>query len=489
MADSEGHRAAVSRLRVWRAPALLAMLVLLSHAYFYNGAQWNHNARFDTVFATVEGHRPLFAIDPFIVDAQRGVNTGDWSFFQGHYYSNKAPGPALLGIPVYALLSTVERALGVDPTANQPALLNAYFIHLAVTVLPLALASIFGWFLFKGLSGSRTSALLCALVLFWGTLLLPYATQLWGHCSAAAGVLIAFAAFERAGRIWPLVCGAAAGWATLCEYSCGIVVVALGVGYLVRRDWVSAARFAIGGVPAAALFGWYHTVCFGAPWRIANQFINPLFRDQAGLFSQLQPGALAGLTIGADHGLLVFSPVFVLVPFGVTFLWRSDHRPLCMVVLLSLVGFAAMNMTFNGWHGGHCIGPRYQIPVLAGYVILLAKLPAWKWLRSLTVGLWAVGALNMATATWFSASFDPAERRPPLQTFRQWTAETATGMNRLHPYPGQIRLQPRSFQTKLQHFNWGELLGLSGLASILPWIALTTGGWWLLWRDVRSGAG
>lgn len=88
----------------FRRPAnAIFLAVLLCCGWFYAQGGWNQNARYDMIYSFVEPGTPdflSFRIDHFLVDAQKTVNTGDWAFHDGHYYSNKAPGASLLGIPV-----------------------------------------------------------------------------------------------------------------------------------------------------------------------------------------------------------------------------------------------------------------------------------------------------------------------------------------------------------------------------------------------------
>jgi hypothetical protein len=455
-----------------RVVVILAAALLISHAYFYNGAQWNHNARLDMIFATVEGGAPLFSIDSFISDHRAGKNTGDWSFFQGHFYSNKAPGSSLLGIPAYFCFYHAERLVGVDPAAPGPALWNAYLVHVLVTVVPLVLSLPFALFLFLRLSGGRLRwAVFCTVSLYWGTFLFPYATQLWGHCTAAAFVIVALSLFQRCGVRTPLAVGACSGAAVLCEYSCAIAVCAIGVGYLVRRDLRSFGTFCLGGLPALGLFAWYHTVCFGAPWRIANFYINPIFQDDAGLFSEFYAEAIYGLSFSGFHGAFRFMPVLLLGLLLLPLTGRNRDRVFCVVCVLMAGGFLAMNLTFNGWHGGYCIGPRYQIPVLIAYVVPLCWLPGYRWARAGAVLLSAAGIVCMSLIAMISASYPENARLSPLRAYTGWFWDMVTGRgSRLHPFPGQIRDQASSEVYQLQHFNWGELVGLQGAASALPWV-------------------
>ena len=83
-----------------RARALLIAAVLfISYAYFYEGGGWNQNSRFDLIRAIIE-QRTLR------IDAYHG-NTEDKALYQGHYYSDKAPGLALLALPAVAAVRPI----------------------------------------------------------------------------------------------------------------------------------------------------------------------------------------------------------------------------------------------------------------------------------------------------------------------------------------------------------------------------------------------
>jgi len=71
------------------------LIVFLSIIYtFPCWADPNQNSRLDMAFAVVEDGS--FQIDRFV------WNTVDYAKVGDHYYSDKAPGTALLGIPIYA---------------------------------------------------------------------------------------------------------------------------------------------------------------------------------------------------------------------------------------------------------------------------------------------------------------------------------------------------------------------------------------------------
>ena len=95
---------------------LLFVLLFVSYAYFYQAGGWNQNSRFDLVRAITNEH--TLNIDPF------KLSTCDKAFFEGHYYSDKAPGLALTAVPLVAVVRPVMRAFGGDPESGQTAVVE-----------------------------------------------------------------------------------------------------------------------------------------------------------------------------------------------------------------------------------------------------------------------------------------------------------------------------------------------------------------------------
>ena len=92
-------RAESTNRLVKRRALLILAVTFVSYAYFYEGGGWNQNSRFDLVRAIVE--QGTLRIDAY------HENTQDKSFYQGHYYSDKAPGLVLLALPAAAIARPV----------------------------------------------------------------------------------------------------------------------------------------------------------------------------------------------------------------------------------------------------------------------------------------------------------------------------------------------------------------------------------------------
>lgn len=487
---SDSATAAVRR--PWGLRACVFALIFCSGAWFYNTYNWNQVSRYDAIFSFVEpgsGDFLSFRIDHFLPAPGLGINTGDWAQNPAHslhFYSNKAPGCAFLGVLAYLPLYWLERAAGASPRSHGWTLVNSYLLNLAVSVLPLALAGLAALGLFGRFPGVGPRLALSAVAaLFLGTLLFPYATQLWGHGTAAALVVMALYFLRRGedGDPWDLAyCGLLAGAAVLCEYSCAITVASIGILLLCRRDWPRLAPFCLGGLATLVLYGLYHYDAFGSPFTTANFHNNPPFRaaDRAGgVFGGLSLEALWGLSFSPYRGLFYCMPVLLLCFPAGRGPWRGLAGRWRWLALANILGYFLMNLSFNGWHGGACLGPRYLIPSLPFYILfILPALPGWlagPRRRAWTAAAGLLLLLSVANMSVIAAvsPLGTQERQPPWDNpLALWYR--AYALDQFHPWRiNPIRLDrpfPREFERG--SYNLGEILGLEGRSSTLPWLAL-----------------
>lgn len=382
MNESCGSQMAGARLRT--ASLAWIALVLLAGSWFYNGADMNQISRYDTIFSFVEPGTPdtgSFRINR-IITAGGGPNTIDWANNPAHdrnYYSNKAPGPMLLGIPVYWALYHGERLAGLRPESPRVTVWNCYLLNLILTVLPLALSAAYFFRILEGFApAARWWPTVLTALLYFGTLLWPYATQLWGHATAAAFIVIALWFQTRQTQRGSAWSGFFIGWAVLFDYGAGITLVSFPVWLALERRWRALPAFLVGGLLPLALFGTYHTICFGGPLSLASLYNNPGFSTPGAVAGQFALShwrdAFWGLTFSPFRGLWYHMPFLVLTLPGLLAVRRLG-RPrlnLAAICLLNMTGYFLMNLTFMQWHGGACTGPRYQIPALPFHVLFLA---------------------------------------------------------------------------------------------------------------------
>lgn len=435
-------------------------------------------ARLNSIFSFVEPGTPdhlSFRIDRWLLgrtkDGRPVLNTEDWAFKDGHFYTNKAPGATMIGIPVYFILFHGERIFGVNPDGFAAAAINAYVINFFVSILPLALAALVMVELLMLFGLTPRGAVFLSILFAVATPLFPYSTQLWGHPAAAAFLVFALYNLARDGaRPW-FWGGFWLGMAALTEYMAVPVVFVFGVFCLVK-NWRRTAWFVAGGFGPMIVFMLYHQACFGSPFSVGNFHVNPAFVEQGkefGQFSVLSPRVGFELLFGSARGLFFQAPLLLLGLIGAVYAVRGGkHRAFYLAALASIILGLAVNMSFNGWHGGASICARYQIVFIPLWILLMTALPRRRWIYVSTLILGGISFLNMLTVAAVSPLCPPGISNPVYGwTWRQvLSGRFPVFFNlplRWHGvYPG--------FAANRDWCAWnlGRIMGLEGLFSLLP---------------------
>ncbi len=472
---SDERRAAEPSRREERAAGWLVFGVLaVSYAYFFQGGGWNPNSRLDLTRALVE--RGTIRIDDYV------ANTGDWSRFDDHYYTNKAPGFSLLSIPFYVAGAAIGR--GLFPDDGAAALVVAgYVTNLGANAVPAALLGVMLFHVLRrlGLADVELRAW-AALAYGLGTLAFPYSTGYYGHQPGAVLGFAAFAALLRSKDAehpwrWAAVAGGTAGTAVLVEMSTLVTTVALGLVLLADRAGRGRlVAFVAAGVPPALVLFAYHQVAFGHPLAYGYLYSNPLVMYSTdSVLEAPRASRLFQLLLPESRGLLFTSPLFALAPLGWPRLLRSDARAaaVCLAVPAS---FLLLIAAFPGWHGGWTPGSRYLVPCLP-FLFLPAALAMERFRLSGAVlgGISAAIMLSIAAV----AIEVPLRFENPLRDF-VWphllsgdVSVNPQGLDELWPPDGYLRLeQPDNWSS----FNLGELAFPHSVASVLPLVAVWCAG-------------
>ena len=330
-------------------------------------------------------------------------NTGDKAFANSHYYSDKAPGLALLAVPAAWVGRASAASAGVDPASPRGLLDLAYWITVWAVALPMAAACACLFWISLQLGSSVTASAFAALALGLATPMWAYAALFWGHALAGACLVFAFACAMRLREdvrstwdvLWGLALGLTAGWATVTEYpsapaSAMVAGLALALvwkdGW--RRRWRIFLGIAGGALPCVIALMAYQEAAFGSLFHPSYAYYPP------GAFSWMTHGYM-GLTypridvalkllFSCRRGLLFSGPVALAAPFGLRLLWKQPATHAAAVTAAAIAAYYFLfHASFSSWPAGWSYGPRYMSPGLPLLCLGLAPLwdrarPAWR---------------------------------------------------------------------------------------------------------------
>jgi hypothetical protein len=455
---------------------MLFLILVVCFAYtFPRWADPNQNSRLDMVFAVVEDG--TFRIDNYV------ANTVDYAKVGSHYYSDKAPGTAFIGIPVYAGLRVFLDFPVINPIMDRLSN-NAAFqstlntegtgileqkvrfaiaqivITFVVAVIPTSLLGVLLYRFSRKLGAVQWVALAVVLVYALLTPAFAYAGALYGHQLSAFLLFLVFYLLFVNEQIsgWKMfLLGLALGYAVVTEYPVVLIVLTLYVYafYKLARagKWLQIGWLTLGGGVVAA--GWmaYNTYIFGGPLTLGYSY-SELWVDEhsTGFMSLTLPhwAASWGITFSGFRGLFYISPILLLALPGFVLWWRKAvHRAAFVVVLLVSLEMFFFNASSIMWWGGFAIGPRYLLPMLPFFTLPLAfTLQAWGdklWLRvsGVVLALWSL------VVTW---GLTLAGQAFPSDVIQNPFTEYAL----VHWGAGNIAR------------NLGTILGFSGAASLVP---------------------
>lgn len=504
--------AAKTSIFTTRRVAVIAvgLLVFLTAGYVQNSRPGdNANSMFDLTCAIVEQH--TFRIDAYHDNPQHGeLRTFDKSVFQGHYYCDKSPVTAFLGVPVFWIYRTIHcGVLGRPMDYNAARYWTTWWVcGLASGLLAVMTAVLL---MRRGVAPAPSAA--AAALWIMATPLGPYSVLFFPYLTACALLLGGYLLIEH---LWSdggagseknimslrtettfLLAGLLVGLAVWALNTLAIAALGLTIGILVApaSGWGERLRrfapWAVGGALGAVGNFLYTHAIFGT-WLTQYQYVNdPFFHTKMaqGLMGATRPRLYVAwlLLFHPCQGFLLWFPLItaavgglifsLFVPPGKSPRTRSPlaRRIEPLMILTILAGFVIFNSAYFMWWGGANYAPRHLIPTLP--LLALGLVP------------WLTAPGRLGTGLLFLIGL--------IGTFANLPAYA---LNPQHPIriDKEILLQPESvtewtypvhelniafWKMGITDHNWGQALGFKGPASLLPLLVIWVVVFWLIMRE------
>jgi hypothetical protein len=181
------------------------------------------------------------------------------------------------------------------------------------------------------------------------------------------------------------------------------------------------------------------------------------------------PDRLLKLLFGCSRGLFFASPVMVIAPAGLWWLWKeSEFRWPAVLAGAIAAYYFLFNASFYWWKAGRTFGPRYagaSIPLLClGLAVAFHRVSkAWRFIVMMFAAVSVFIAL-MAVST--SSQLSMQDSCPIMHSVwpNFWSGHMATNTESI--------LTASEAAGGHGAFNLGQLMGLRGLASLVPLLAV-----------------
>jgi hypothetical protein len=470
-----GWRTWLSKREIW-----LFILLLASYAYFFpRWAHWGYNSKLDLTMAIVD--QGTFSIDDYY------QNTGDYALYQGTHYSDKAPGTSFLGVPFYAAFRLIAQTPVIDQImtrlSNNQAMANTLreggtgllkekvyfamamsFVTFFVVSVPSALLGVILYRLLGRLTSNSVHHVLVVVAYGLATIAFPNSFGFSGRQTVATLTFSSFYLLFRLKRgesspRWLWLIGLLMGWSAITEYPAGLILVGLFVyAFFAVRQKRHLLALIGGGILPGLLAMYYNYTCFDTLMPV-GYFYSELYTDlhYTGFLSLTypKPDAIWGLTFSPFRGLFYLSPFLLLAVPGFWAMARQrGHRAEWWLCLWAVVSFFFFNSSSAMWWAGFSVGPTYLLPMLPYLTVPIIYFLRdhihrwWHWALAGLLALWSFLFIWIETIG--------GQSPPDLTPNPLWTISLPAVLR------GDIAR------------NWGMLLHLRGLASLLPLLLLAS---------------
>jgi len=442
-------------------PIVLLCTLLLAFGYMRPSWGYNQATRLDVLHAVFTER--TIAIDTF------HENTGDKIEWNGHVYSDKAPGIVVVAAPAFAVIYGILHSVSIDINGELGWKISAWFTTVFSVGLLCALSALALFALLKKYTSAKT-ALVTTVTVYLGSIIYTYAVMLFSHAATAAWLIIALWLTDTSvgllqsssgNKKYSILVGVCLGFAIAGEYTAALSATFLWI-FICRRNIQQSAYVLVGAVLPLLLIPLNNWLIFGSPLHLPYENVADFPGMQEGFFGiHIMPNVhVAWQLLGSQYrGLFFWTPFLLLSIPGYIMLYKKSAAAFCLMIITPLACVLFIS-SYPYWHGGWALGPRHLASALP-FLIIPAALGCSRYQR---IGLLLAGISIVLTG--MGTLLQPLA--PEGDLFPLWDVYI----------PMIMRNDVRE--------NIGNILGISGLLSLLPLaLAMAILGI-ILWRSIDT---
>lgn len=287
--------------------------------------------------------------------------TGDKSYVAPHYYTDKAPLPALITLPFSVLLKKLNIITPIKESYYTPSLYAlGGFVCGSLVLAVIVLITLKMLVKKKMVTLNPIHTVIWATLPFYSSFLFVYSGTFFGHLFAGGLLLASYVFIEKRAYF---LSGIFIGLSFLSDYPIALIGLIWGLQIVVQKQWKGAFNFALGVLPSIGFILFYNYYFTGNAFTMLYKFVSQdyAFMKEGYGFALPKPEALWGLLISPYRGVLFYAPILLLFAF-LAFKWPTKETIRSLTtnyLFFSSILFVLFISSYQMWWGGWCWGPRH----------------------------------------------------------------------------------------------------------------------------------
>lgn len=283
--------------------------------------------------------------------------TGDISYVNGHYYTDKAPLPSILLIPILKGLKFLNI---VTSDENGSYLSYKVYVIASFAFGSIPFSLIFVLFIrFAKIARENIWLLMLGI---YGSFIFVYSGTFFSHVLTAFILLVTFILYERKKYV---LAGFMGGLAFLTEYNIALLFIIWTVFDLViKKDIKPILYFGLGSFPAIVFIAFYNYIITGNMFDMLYKYCNFDNMDENYGFLYPTIESLWGLSFSVFRGVFIYAPLlfFIILSYFI----QNKNKLMKFLYdnyFISIIIYFLFIASYKYWWGGWSYGPRHLIPI------------------------------------------------------------------------------------------------------------------------------